>query len=231
MGYAKNPPAPEFAMKPRFSHQRNRALTRTDVLVLLVVLCLLATFFLYALAAVHHPRPHITCISNLKQIGIAYRIWAGDNNDRYPMAVSATNGGAMEWVAAGNVAACFRIMSNELSTAKILVCPQDARRTWATNFTALQNSNLSYFIGVEVTNDANPWLLLSGDDNFALNQVPVKSGVLLLPTNAPVSWTTARHNHVGILGMADGSVQDVTANWLKKALVQTGVATNRLAIP
>jgi prepilin-type processing-associated H-X9-DG protein len=74
-------------------------------------------------------------------------------------------------------------------------------------------------------------MLLSGDDNFAIDGIPVNSGVLQLPANAPVAWTKARHKSVGNIGMADGSVQQVTTDGLQKALQQTGAATNRLVIP
>jgi hypothetical protein len=232
-GHAEHPPGHEVAMKTRFSNQRIRALTRTDVVVVLVTCCLLVIYFAYALAVLRstssHGRP-VSCINNLKQIGIAYRLWEGDHNDKYPMAVSVTNGGAMELIATGNVAACFRVMSNELSTPKLLICPADSHRKYATNFSALRNSNISYFVGFDAA-EIQPQMLLSGDDNFALDGVPVKSGVVQIPTSAPVMWTKGRHAPVGNLGMADGSVQQVTANGLEQALIQTGVATNRLAIP
>jgi hypothetical protein len=46
-----------------------------------------------------HKRQKIRCVNDLKQVGIAFRLWEGDNNDKYPMAVSVTNGGAMELIA------------------------------------------------------------------------------------------------------------------------------------
>jgi hypothetical protein len=231
-GHAEHPPGHEVAMKPRFSNQQIRALTRTDVVVVLVVCFLLLIFLSFTLPAARNPRMRINCVHNLKQIGIGYRLWEGDNNDKYPMAVSVTNRGAMELVATGNVAACFRVMSNELSTPKVLVCPEDKRRKYAANFSVgFGNENISYFVGVDVADDTNPHLLLSGDDHLALDGGPVKSGLLQIPTNAPISWTRARHKHVGNLGMADGSAQEVTVNGLEQALIQTGIATNRLAIP
>ena len=219
-------------MKLRFSHQRNQALTRTEAIVVVATLAVLFVLLLPALVPVHNGRQRINCISNLKQIGIAYRLWEGDNNDKYPMAVSVTNGGAMELVAIGNVAACFQVMSNELSTPKILVCPEDTHLVWATNFsTGFDNSHISYFVGLDAT-ETNPQMFLSGDDNFAISGVPVKSGILPLFTNAPVTWTRARHKYVGgHIGMADGMVQQVTTSWLRIALTKTGIATNRLAIP
>jgi hypothetical protein len=179
----------------------------------------------------------------LKQIGIAYQLWEGDHDDKYPAAISTTNGGAMEPLARGNVAAEFLVMSNELSTPKILWCPADTLRIWATNFYALNNSNVSYFVGLDAE-ARKPQVLLSGDDNFAIGGIPVKSGLLALSTNIPIAWSSGRHNaynshfwtpardrFAGNIGLADGSAQQVTTDGLQQALQQTGVATNRLAIP
>jgi competence protein ComGC len=233
-------------MKLRFSHQRNQALTRTEAIVVIATLAVLFVLLLPALVTVgHNGRQRINCISNLKQIGIAYRLWEGDNNGKYPMAVSVTNGGAMELLATGNVAACFQVMSNELSTPKILICPQDTKAILAANFgEGFNNRNISYFVGLDVTNETNPQMFLSGDDNLAIGGVPVKSGLLELLTNTPIAWTSGRHvasnshfwtpardRFFGNISMADGSAQQVTKDDLQKALQQTGVATNRLAIP
>jgi competence protein ComGC len=219
-------------MKPRFSNKPTAAaLTKIEVVVIVAGLAILAALFLPALAAAKRKASHISCVSCLKQIGLSFRLWEGDNHDKYPMAVSVTNGGAMELVATGNVAACFRVMSNEVNTPRILLCPEDACRVWATNFSTLNNSNISYFVGLDVTNDTNPQMFLSGDDNFAIGGVPIKPGVLQLLTNTPVNWTKVRHKLYGNIGFADSSVQQLTTDGLQQALQQTGVATNRLAIP
>jgi len=232
-------------MKLRFSHQRNRALTLTEVSVVIFVIAFAVALLLPALAAAKIKRSRINCISNVKQIGISFRLWEGDNNDKYPMAVSVTNGGAMELVATGNVAACFRVMSNELSTPKILICPENTHRVWATNFsTDFDNSHISYFVGLDAE-EFRTQTLLSGDDNFVIGGVPAKSGLLELSTNIPVAWASGRHSYAnnshfwtptryqffGNLGMADGMVQQVTTAGLQTALQQTGIATNRLVLP
>jgi competence protein ComGC len=231
-------------MKPRFSHQQTTALTKIDVLVIVAVLVVMAALLLPALAAAKRKSARINCISNVKQIGIAFRLWEGDNKDKYPMAVSVTNGGAMELAATGNVAACFRVMSNELSTPKILICPEDTYRVWATNFsTGFDNSHISYFVGLDAE-ELKPQMLLSGDDNFVIGGVPAKSGLLELSTGTSIAWTSKRHvaynshfwtparyRFIGNFGMADGSAQEVTTDELQKALQQTGTATNRLVLP
>jgi prepilin-type N-terminal cleavage/methylation domain-containing protein len=226
-------------MKPRSSNQRNHALTLTEVLVSAAIVCVLAgvAFLVFHRQKAVHRIVHqnrsseIQCVNNLKQIGLAFRIWEGDNGDKMPMQVPAKKGGAMEPAALGNAAPVFRVMANELSTPRILICPADADRDVAKIFASgFDNSKVSYFAGVDAS-DAQPSMFLSGDDNFAIDGVSVKSGLLLLATNAPVSWTAARHVNHGNIGLADGSVQRTDSSSLRQLLVQTGVATNRLAIP
>jgi competence protein ComGC len=234
-------------MKLARSNPRLQAFTMFEALVVILALFLLAAWLLPYLAR-HRPNgaQRTFCVSNLKQISLALRIWEGDNNNQYPMAVSVTNGGAMELVATGNVAACFRVISNELSTTKILICPADPYHTRASNFDVLDNSNISYFLGVDVTNEKNRQMLLDGDDNFTLNGSPVKSGIFSASTNTPITWGPGRHGDtdfprhfwqprprgfVGNLGAADGSVYGESSAGLQRALFDSARATNRLAIP
>jgi hypothetical protein len=102
---------------------------------------------------------------------------------------------------------------------------------YAPSFSSLANSNVSYFVGVDVTNDTDPRAILSGDCNFEIAGKPVRSGLLSLWTNAPVAWDSTRHVHNGNLGLGDGSVQGSTSSGMRNYFVDTGIATNRLAIP
>jgi len=219
-------------MKMKFSSCHEAALTLLDVVVALVIILIVGGLVLAGIpphAPANRKGPKINCINNLKQIGLAYRIWEGDNNDKYPMGVSMTNGGAMEMVQAGNAVMPFLIMSNELSTAKILWCPADENRFSATNFSSLTSSNISYFVGVDVTDD--PQLILGGDCNIEIGGKPVSPGLLSFGTNEPIGWQSNRHMDCGNLGLGDGSVQSTTRSGLQAYVVGTGVATNRWAIP
>ena len=203
-------------------------MTLFEVAVVIATLLIVAALFLPRLAETRR----IDCVNNLRQVGIAFRVWAGDNNDEYPMGISVTNGGAMELVATGNVLQCFLVMSNELSTPRILVCPEDIARVRANYFSDfVSNSNLSYFAGVDTTNDVDSRRFLSGDGNFEISGVSVKPGLLSLWTNTPVAWTAARHSHHGNLSFADGSVLETGDKLLTQKLEETDLATNRLAIP
>jgi type II secretory pathway pseudopilin PulG len=233
-------------MKLLLQKRRNRALTLPEVLVVIATLVILAMMLLPVLAAAQRRSAKIGCISDLKQVNLSFRIWEGDNNNKYPMAVSTTCGGAMETAATGDVANCFLAMSNELSTPKILLCPEDRAKSPATNFGDDFNaSHISYFVGVDA-DEAYPRRIMSGDDNFQVAGVAVPSGLFQLSTNASIAWDSHRHDIVtrmpwlgipikhhlvGNLGFADGSVGMFSTPDLRKVLVETALATNRLAIP
>ena len=111
---------------------------------------------------------HISCVNNLKQIGLAFRIWAGDNNDQYPFNASTNAGGTLELCdrdANGferNSFLHFLVASNELSTPLVLHCPQDRSKTATRDWGGLSASNVTYRLlsGTNVS-DANPHAILA----------------------------------------------------------------------
>ena len=117
---------------------------------LIPIIAILAAMLLPALAPAKHKAQTIYSINNLKQIGLAIRIWEGDHGDQYPWNVSQEKGGVKELCNTDrngieqNPAAVFMVMSNELSTTKILVCPNDPDKQVATSFSTLTANNISY---------------------------------------------------------------------------------------
>ena len=209
-------------------------MTLTEVLVVVVVLVVLAGVLLPAFITDNPRDPRyfrIICVSNLKQVGLAFRIWTEDNNGKYPMEIPIANGGTKELAATGDMVAAFRIMSNILTTPKLLFCPADTNHVLANDFGAnFTTRNISYFIGLDA-DLSRPSTIISGDDNFAIGGVPVKSGLLELSTNAPIAWAAGRHNVGGNVVLADGSAWQVNDQQLVQKLIETGLVTNRLAIP
>ena len=205
-----------------------RAFSFIELLILLFILAILAALLLPALAKAKQRAQRIACVNNLKQDGLAFRIWALDHDDKFPMSAGATNEGTLEWVDGGNAFRHFQVMSNELNTPKILVCPTDTRRE-AWSFDHLDNANLSYFVGLDAT-DTRPQMFLDGDRNITNGLAPERT-VLDLPPSRPAGWTGALHNLNGNVGLADGSVQNFSTSALRSAIENTGDTTNRIALP
>ncbi|HTY87706.1 MAG TPA: hypothetical protein VMB80_09605 [Candidatus Acidoferrum sp.] len=115
----------------------------------LVAIVLMAVLF-FGPAWDYRKPQHINCISNLKQIGIAFRLWEGDHGDQYPWNVSTNAGGTMELCTRdkdgfdSNAVLHLKVMTNELSTPKILFCPQDKSKKFTTDFGDLRPENVSY---------------------------------------------------------------------------------------
>jgi hypothetical protein len=177
----------------------------------------------------HVRAKRIACINNLKCLGLAMRIYANDHEERFPWQVADTDSGKL--VNSAQVFQHFRVASNELSTPKILWCPEDRARSRTNDFEAFGNTNLSYFLGFEAKSNA-PNAFLSGDRNISGGML--SNGFLrVITTNSVVSWTKDMHQNVGNIGLADGSAQQLTSPGLTKA-VAIALQSNsimRLAIP
>lgn len=111
--------------------------------VLLIPLAaILAGLLLPALAKAKGKAQNVGCVSHLKQLGLALRIYAADNTDKYPLEIG--------------------VLTNELAHPKLLLCPQDSRHVpapdWA-HFTP-QNSSYPYF-GAKYVEGGDPQAVIS----------------------------------------------------------------------
>ncbi len=182
--------------------------------------------------------PRIRCVNNLKQVGLAFRLWSGDNGDHYPMAYAGNTNYPLinrgnAWSADETMAqfqyTVFAAMSNELSTPKIVACPQD-KRTTATNFTTdFNNSHISYFVGLDA-DETRPQTFLAGDRNLTNGQA-ARNGMFNFQTNQSICWTKELHNKMGNVALADGSVHQLSDEQISAMFAKTGLVTNRLLFP
>ena len=206
------------------------AFTLVALLVIVAVLAILAAMLLPALAKAKTKASRINCVNNLKQGCLAFRIWEGDNGDKMPMDVPVASGGTKEFDTGADTFRHFQVMSNELSTPKILICPADTRIV-ANNFARLKNQNVSYFVGLEA-NDEFPQRFLDGDRNITGESNP-ENGILKLVPGQRVTWTQDIHVNQGNVGLSDGSVQQYSNSRLRDALRNSGDPTNtwRISLP
>jgi type II secretory pathway pseudopilin PulG len=92
--------------------------------VLIPVIAILAGLLLPALAKAKDKAQRINCMNNMKQIGLAARMWSNSNGEKFPPD--------------------FASMSNELVSPRILVCPGDASKTRVMNWSEFGPGNVTY---------------------------------------------------------------------------------------
>jgi prepilin-type processing-associated H-X9-DG protein len=147
------------------------------------------------------------------------------------------------------------VLSNELATPKITLCPADSLdRIQATNFTAHVNNLaarsqgnkwISYFLGVDA-DEGRPQMILAGDRHLtngtpavAFNTTAGYFGRLgggkaaeQTPTVATgAGWTKDLHQNAGNIVLCDGSVQQVTGPRLRDQLKNSGDDDNVISLP
>jgi hypothetical protein len=136
-------------------------------LVILVTILSLPVFLLQGLARAKARAQRVACVNNLKQVGLAFRVWALDHQDRFPFNVPTKEGGTMEPGAEvgdeidPNPARVFQALSVELANPAILVCPADPFKHAALNFASLHAANISYEVrsGTNVNASTPPVVL------------------------------------------------------------------------
>ena len=93
--------------------------------MLLLLIPIYAALLLPALAKAKSRAQTISCVNNMKQIGLAARMWSNDHKDVYPPD--------------------FISMKDELVSPKMLVCPGDKSKTPATDWSQFNAAaNVSY---------------------------------------------------------------------------------------
>jgi prepilin-type processing-associated H-X9-DG protein len=179
-------------------------------MLVIAIIAILAALLLPVLQQAQARSRRVQCLSQLKQIGLALHMFAHDHDGKFPWIVSTNAGGSMWAGFPGDL----QVLSNELVSPKLVVCPADRGREPAASFSELLAKNISYALIYRLFGGYNCDL----SDTTAQDE-PLVLDRNLVRTDGRWNWSGSTvHNGSGNILFVGGHVESVSTANLDGAL-------------
>ncbi len=207
-------------------HTRSRGFTLIELLVVIAIIAILAAILFPVFSRAREKARQTSCLSNLKQIGIGWMMYASDYDEMVmPVEIPSSGNVKYYWWTAYNTASETRnpeggILFPYMRNDKISVCPSfrnDLRTSvgltgYAYNHSYLSPMDYSGWPVVEVTTASlasiqSPSETVTFADGARISFMDMKTlegNTYLDPPSAAYPSFHGRHNGVGNIAFADG---------------------------
>ena len=192
--------------------ERGAAYTKTELLVTLAVVAVLAALVIAPLSVVRAKTRLKVCMANLQQVGRATLLFAADHGARLPGLIQTQSGDPWWWYKEeikGNVGLTGPSSPND----RVFACPLDRGYSDSTPFCKSPRFDYSSYVFNGVTLFGTP--NIAGWELPAVNQPGRTLLVMEWPAHAPLSWHRSKTGRANapfyrdaesVVAFADGRV-------------------------
>jgi prepilin-type N-terminal cleavage/methylation domain-containing protein/prepilin-type processing-associated H-X9-DG protein len=202
-----------------------KAFTLIELLVVIAIIAILAALLLPALAGAKEKALRIGCVNNLRQLQLAWSLYADDHDGRVPpnraspqasLSGSWVVGDAKHDLTTSNLQS--GVLFPYVDSVAVYRCPSDRSRVSGSWQTRVRSYSMSdWFDGADpwvtspvtridqlATGPANIFVFLDENEDSNDN---ASFGIAPLGTWVWINWPTARHDRGGTLSFTDGHVE------------------------